>query len=336
MGGRSSEHEVSRSSGAGVLAALAPDRYDVSDVLIERDGRWHRDGTSVALVVSGAGAPVLLDLDTHAEHPVDVVFPVLHGPYGEDGTIQGLCDTVGVACVGSGVAASAVAMDKALFKDLMRIAGVDTVAHHVVHAREWASDRHAVIDATLDAIGVPAFVKPARLGSSVGISRVLTVGELAPAITLALTHDAKVLVEQAVMDAREVEVGVLGNDHPVASPVGQIEYESDWYDYETKYLPDRMRLRVPAEISDDIADRVCSAALTAFDAAGCRGLARADFFATGDGRVLISELNTMPGFTPTSVYAKLFEGIGVSYGDLIDRLIALAFEDFEGRCGYRA
>ena len=332
MGGRSSEHEVSRSSGAGVLAALDSARYDVTPVEILRDGRWHADGEPVALAVGADGAPALMRLAGGAQ-PIDVVFPVLHGPYGEDGTVQGLCDTVGVACVGSGVAASAVAMDKALFKDLMRSHTVPQVDYIVVHARDWAADRDAVRERVEARIGYPSFAKPARLGSSVGISRVGGADELDAALDLALAHDPKALVERAAI-GKEVEVGILGNNVAECSPVGRIVYDAEWYDYDTKYLPDMASVEVPAQIAPHIAERVQQLGLEVFRATDCRGMARIDFFATDDGEVLVSEVNTIPGFTPTSVYAKLFEAGGIAYGELLDRLIALARQDFAERGRY--
>ena len=333
VGGRSSEHEVSLSSGAGVVAALDPDRYDVTKVEISRDGRWQEGGESVALVVGVDGAPALVRLGGGTSKAVDLVFPALHGPFGEDGTIQGLCDTVGVACVGSGVAASAVAMDKALFKDLMRSYGIPQVDYVVVHARDWAADRGAVRERVQSRIGYPSFAKPARLGSSVGISRVGAAEELDAALDLALAHDAKALVERAAV-GKEVEVGILGNGPSECSPVGRIVYDAEWYDYDTKYLPDMASVEVPADISPSVAERVQQLGLEVFRATDCRGMARIDFFATDDGEVLVSEVNTIPGFTPTSVYAKLFEAGGIPYGELLDRLIALARQDFAERGRY--
>ena len=334
-GGKSSEHEVSRSSGAGVLAGLNAVQYEVTPVDISRDGRWSTDGHPVALAVDGDGAPTLASLNGSPSRPLDVVFPVLHGPFGEDGAVQGVCDTVGLACVGSGVAASAMAMDKAICKDLMRQAGIPTCDGILVLGPDWASDPVRVHQRVMDEIGVTCFVKPARLGSSVGISRVTDETALDAAIALALSHDPRVLIERAVVGA-EVEVGILGNDDVDVSPVGQILYDAEWYDYETKYEAGRMQLAVPANIPAEVAARVQSLGRDAFRTLGCRGLARIDFFATAAGEVLISEINTIPGFTPTSVYAKLFEAGGIAYGDLLDRLIALALADFADRARYRS
>jgi D-alanine-D-alanine ligase len=334
MGGRSSEHEVSLASAAGVIAAMDPARYEVLPVLIARTGAWTLEGEPVALGTIGGGQGVILSLDGGAPRPVDMVFPVLHGPFGEDGTVQGLCDTVGVPCVGAGVAASALAMDKALFKDVLRAHGLPTPDSVAVAASRWACDPDAVRREIAARVGYPAFSKPARLGSSVGISPVRDPEALGAALELALAHDAKVLVERAIR-GREVEVGVLGNERPEVSPVGEVTYEGEWYDYDTKYLPDRMRLTVPADLPPGVAERIRELALRAYACVGCTGMARVDFFVTEDGEVLISELNTIPGFTPTSVYAKLFEAAGLAYPDLVDRLVDLAVEHDAERHRYR-
>jgi D-alanine-D-alanine ligase len=331
-GGRSSEHEVSLASAEGVTAALDPARYEVLPVRISREGRWTLDGREVVLAPGGEAGARLVSLDGAGERPVDVVFPVLHGPFGEDGTVQGLCEMAGVAYVGAGVAASAAGMDKAMFKALMRDAGLPVPRARVVEDVEWRRDPDAVREAVARQPGYPAFCKPCRLGSSVGISPVPGPADLDAALQLALRHDSRALVEERIV-GREVEVGVLGNREAQASPAGEVAYDSEWYDYETKYLPDRMRLRVPADLPPAVADRVRALALRAFAAVGCLGMARVDFFVRGD-EVLISELNTIPGFTPTSVYARLFAAGGVQYGDLVDRLVALAVEARDERSRY--
>lgn len=325
MGGASSEHDVSLASAAAVIGALDPERYDVVAVNISRDGVWTVDGETVTLARGADGTPLLVSLNGTAPAPLDVVFPVLHGPNGEDGTVQGMLECAGVPYVGAGVAASAVAMDKALFKGVLAAAGIPTPEFTVVTHEEWRADPAAVRERVATTVGYPAFSKPARLGSSVGISRVADASELDAALDLALRHDPKALVERGI-SGREVEVGVLGEPEPVVSPVGEIQYDSEWYDYETKYQPGRMRLAVPADIPAEAAERVRELALRAFTAVECSGLARVDFFLRDDGEVLLSELNTMPGFTPTSVYAALMEAGGIAYADLIDRLIALGVE----------
>ncbi len=270
-----------------------------------------------------AGGPCSPRSTTGAAGPVDVVFPVLHGPNGEDGVVQGALETAGVPYVGAGVAASAVAMDKAMFKVFLREAGIPTPEHCVVTDAEWGAAPADVGARVAERVGYPAFCKPARLGSSVGISPVPDAEALPAALALAFRHDPKALVERAI-SGREVEVGVLGVDDLVVSPVGEITYDSEWYDYATKYEPGRSRVQVPADLPEPVAERARELALQAFRAVDCAGLARVDFFVADDGEVLLSELNTIPGFTPTSVYAKLMEAGGIAYPDLVERLVELA------------
>jgi D-alanine-D-alanine ligase len=334
MGGRSSEHEVSLVSGSSVAKALDPERYDVMPVLIARDGEWSLDGSPVALIPGSAGTGVLAALDGGPSRMIDVVFPALHGPFGEDGTVQGLCEIAGVAYVGAGVGASAIAMDKALFKSLARGHRIPVVESVVVTAGRWESDPAGVRAEVEAELPYPVFVKPARLGSSVGISRVPGAEELDDAIALALRHDSKVLVERG-MSGREVEVGVLGNDEPLAiSPVGEIGYSSEWYDYDTKYLPDRMSLTVPADLPAETAQELQAVARRIFLVSGCAGMARVDFFVEDSGTVQVLEVNTIPGFTPTSVYAKLFEAYGIGYAELVERLVQLGLDAARERARY--
>lgn len=325
MGGRSGEHEVSLVSGASVAKALDPERYDVMPILIAKDGEWSLDGEPVALVPGSDGVGLIASLSGGVNRVVDVVFPVLHGPFGEDGTVQGVCEIAGVPYVGAGVGASAIAMDKAMFKTVARSLHIPVVESIEVYAPEWRANPGAIRDEINGALPYPVFVKPARLGSSVGISRVTGPDELDAAIDEALKHDRKVLVERG-MSGREVEVGVLGNDDLQLSPVGEIKYDNDWYDYDTKYLPGRMELHVPADVSLDLSDRLRDVARRAFVAIGCEGMARIDFFVEDSGDVRVLEINTIPGFTPTSVYAKLFEAHGIGYNDLVERLVQLALE----------
>jgi D-alanine-D-alanine ligase len=299
-GGRSSEHDVSLASAASVRAGLREGGHDPVEVLIERDGRWTCEGEPLGLEPSGG----LLD--------ADAVFPVLHGPFGEDGTVQGLLDLLDVPYVGAGVLASSLSMDKALFKDLM--------AAHGVPQGEYAVARAGGEPNTL---GPPVFVKPARLGSSVGISKAVSEVELDRALELAFEHDPVVVVERLVA-GMEVECSVLGNGDPQASTPGEIVIKgSDWYDYEAKYTDGGMELVVPARTPH--LEEVRRLAVEVFKIVGCAGMARVDFFVTEDG-VLVNELNTIPGFTPTSVYAKLWDASGISYPQLLDRLLALALE----------
>jgi D-alanine-D-alanine ligase len=298
-GGRSSEHDVSLASGTSVRAGVEAAGHEVVDVRLERDGTW-RHGSEELALQPGRG---LLG--------ADVAFPALHGPFGEDGSVQGLLELLDVPYVGSGVAASAVCMDKLLLKDLVALTDVPQVAY-------------GRPEDELD-LGWPCWVKPARLGSSVGISRVDRADDLAPAVAEARRHDDRVIVE-AHADGLEVECSVLGDD--VSEP-GEIELTGEgWYDYEAKYTPGGMELVVPARISATAREQVRSLALRAFRHAGCSGLARVDFFVDGE-TVLLNELNTMPGFTQTSVYAKLWEASGLTYAEVIDRLCAIAVERFE-------
>jgi D-alanine-D-alanine ligase len=320
-GGRSSEHEVSLASGASVAAGLRAAGHDVLEVTLERDGTWRHDGEELALA-PGRG---LLG--------ADVAFPVLHGPFGEDGTVQGLLELLDVPYVGSGVLASAACLDKVVAKDLMARAGLPQVAFAGVSAARWAGDPDGVLT-ELAGLGLPVFVKPAHLGSSVGIAKVAEAGELGGALDAAFAHDPCVIVE-AMSHGVEVECSVLGaTDAAQASEPGEIVIDADWYDFAAKYEPGGMRLVVPARISAVARERVQALALAAFARFGCSGLARADFFVEGD-EVLLNELNTMPGFTSTSVYAKLWETSGLPYEELVTRLCELALQRHAEERAYR-
>jgi len=310
-GGRSSEHDVSLDSGAAVAAGLREGGHEVIEILVQRDGRWMVDNEEVVLRASGG----LLGCDA--------VFPVLHGPFGEDGTVQGLLELLDVPYVGAGVLASAACMDKIVFKDLMAVAKIPQVAYALVE-----EDRRD--EADLAPVGFPCWVKPARLGSSVGIVRVAEPSELEAALDSAFTHDPRVIVE-ANSSGLEVECSVLGHtDSAEPSQPGEIVLlkGAGWYDYEAKYAEGGMELQIPARISDDARERVREIAVRAFRIAGCSGLARVDFFVDG-GDVLLNELNTMPGQTATSVYAKLWAASGLAYPDLLDRLVRIGVERAE-------
>jgi D-alanine-D-alanine ligase len=299
-GGRSSEHDVSLASAESVRAGLAEGGHEPVDVRIDRDGRWSSGGEPLSLEPAAG----LLG--------ADAVFPALHGPFGEDGTVQGLLELLDVPYVGAGVLASSLSMDKALFKDLMAAHGVPQVDYAVVRD---GSGR--------DSLGPPVFVKPARLGSSVGISRAISEVELDRALALAFEYDPVVVVER-MATGMEVECSVLGNLEPAASTPGEIVIrKGDWYDYEAKYTDGGMELVVPARTPH--LEEVRRLAMEVFKLVGCSGMARVDFFVTEEG-VLVNELNTIPGFTATSVYAKLWEASGVPYPELLDRLLALALE----------
>ena len=351
FGGRSTEHAVSCVSAGSVLAAIDRERYDVVPVGISRDGRWvlaADDPQRLAITggelpeVAGDGAAVVLSGDpTHrglavyepGEMPqelgeVDVVLPLLHGPYGEDGTLQGLLELAGVPYVGSGVFASAAAMDKGHMKTLLQGAGLPVGPYAVVTPRAWATDKAAVRE-TVAALGYPVFVKPARAGSSVGISKVHGPGELDGAIEAARAHDPRVVIE-ATLSGREIECGVLeGVDGapPEASLPGEVVVGGghEFYDFAAKYLPDEgTDLIVPAELSDDVVAEVQDLSCRAFETLGCEGLARVDFFLTRKGAVVINEVNTMPGFTPVSMFPLMWKASGLDYPALVDRLVQTA------------
>ena len=326
-GGRSSEHPISVASARGVLAALDPERYETTLIEIGRDGRWAiaRERASLSRAEEEAVVetlPVVADQPPAARalESVDVVLPVLHGPFGEDGTVQGLLELAGVPYVGAGVAASALCMDKDLCKAVLRDRGIP-VARNVT-LREG--------DAIAHPFSYPVFVKPARLGSSVGISKVHDKRELGAAVALARRHDDKVLIEEFVTGV-EVECSVLGNRDPIASVVGEIVAHNEWYDYSAKYDEGGMELVIPARIPAEATERVQKLAVEAFVATECEGMARIDFFVRPNGAVVVNELNTIPGFTATSVYAALFEASGLPYAELLDRLIELALERHERR-----
>ena len=317
-GGRSSEHDISVASARSVVSALDPDRYETTLVEIDRSGRWQVAAasraelpeTSVETLPVVAGSPPAAMLGE-----VDVVLPILHGPFGEDGTVQGLLELAGVPYVGAGVAASALCMDKDLFKAVLRDRGIP-VARNVT-LRDGDMPEHP--------FDYPVFVKPARLGSSVGISKVDGPEELASAVELARRHDDKVLIEEGVPGV-EVECGVLGNRDPVASVVGEIVAHADWYDYSAKYDEGGMELVIPARISPEADERVRRLAVESLVATECEGKGRNDLFVRTDGEVFVNEINKIPGFTATSVYAKLFDAAGTPYAELLDRLVELALE----------
>jgi D-alanine-D-alanine ligase len=322
-GGRSSEHEVSLASAASVRDGLEAAGHAPFQIEIGRDGVWRHHGEELELR-PGRGLP-----------GADVVFPVLHGPFGEDGTVQGLLECLGVPYVGAGVLASALCMDKVLFKSVMARAGIPQVEHRAVEQDRFCAERATVLE-TLGRLGLPVFVKPARLGSSVGIVRVREAAELPGALETAFTHDPVALVEAAA-GGIEVECSVLGNGSPIASVPGEIMLaagEDAWYDYEAKYTPGKMRLIVPARLPKRVRERVRELALRTFVTTGCCGLARVDFFVEGE-RVLVNELNTIPGFTETSVFGALFASSGLPYPQLLDRLLALALERHEAEQAHR-
>ncbi len=323
-GGRSSEHEVSLNSSAAVREGLAAAGHDVLEVRIERSGSWIHDGEPLSLSPGGG----LLD--------ADVVFPVLHGPFGEDGTIQGLLELLDVPYVGAGVLASSLSMDKIVSKEVLRAAGVPQVDYVAVREPEW-QDGPGAVRRRVEALGLPVFVKPARLGSSVGITKVDDAADLDGALETAFLHDHRAIVEAAA-SGKEVECSVIGLGDPEVSVPGEIILlGADWYDYDAKYAPGGMELKVPAGISDAASDEVRRLAAETFVRLGCAGLARVDFFVDpATDVVLVNELNTLPGFTATSVFAKLWGESGLAFEDLCDRLLGFAVDRFAAERGGHA
>jgi D-alanine-D-alanine ligase len=362
FGGRSGEHEVSLASAASVIAALEELGHTVVPIGIARSGRWVVGGdplralaaeARVALPSNDADGAVKKALAGRADaidsavgqsltrtepagglpaelrQGLDVVVIMLHGPYGEDGTIQGLFELADVPYVGAGVLASAVGMDKVTMKAVFQAHGLPIVEHVVITRTEWRSAPGRVATRVAETIGFPCFVKPSNLGSSVGISKVRDAQALPAAIDLAARYDRKIIAERGVR-GREIEVSVLGNDEPTASLPGEITYDAEWYDYSTKYLEGQARLTVPAPISPELTRQIRELAVTAFRAVDCSGMARVDFFLEGD-RLLVNEINTIPGFTATSGYAKMWAASGLTYTALLDRLIALALERHDAK-----
>ena len=345
FGGRSGEHEVSLRSAESVINAMDKSRYEVVPIAITKEGRWLASANAAALLpqavlgstckrqVAIIGDPTLRGLTRLDEgerllssEPLDAVFPVLHGTYGEDGTIQGLLEMAGVPYVGSGVLASAAGMDKVAMKQLFDRAGLTLIDYDWFLRSSWEENPGAVIKRISRSLGFPVFVKPANLGSSVGISKATNKDALRDSINDAARYDRKVVVERAI-NGREIEVSILGNEHPMASLPGEIITGHEFYDYEDKYIDTTSRTEVPAKLPKKIIERIQRDGIRAFKAIDGSGLARVDFFVEqGTNRVIINEINTMPGFTSISMYPKLWEASGIPYSELIDRLIQLALE----------
>lgn len=343
FGGRSAEHEVSVVSAQNVIAAADPDRFDVVPVGVTKEGTWLTP-TETLSQLERPDRPYEKRLESHERYSllsrpavlealagVDVVFPLIHGVNGEDGTLQGLLELAGLPYVGAGVAASAIGMDKTLQKPLLRQAGLRVAEAVALDCARWRRERRDVIR-EIEALGFPCFVKPANGGSSVGVSKVRSREDLEEALVEAFRFDRKLLVEEA-LPGREIECAVLGNDSPEASPLGEIIPRREFYDYTAKYLEDTTDLVAPAVLPQETADAVRAMALRAFRALDCAGMARVDFFVTPSGPVL-NEVNTIPGFTPISMYPRLWQLAGLSYSGLISRLVDLALERFrESRRG---
>ena len=348
FGGRSGEHEVSLMSAKGIMSAIDKDKYEVVLIGITKEGHWLASGDPMQALSSGISTrskPAallaepsqrgLMRLEEEESEgaltavrlgQLDVIFPILHGPYGEDGTVQGLLELAGIPYVGAGVTASAVGMDKALFKDILSAHNLPIVPHRVVKRKIWEQKPGEIVTQIEAEIGYDCFVKPANLGSSVGISKAHNRAELQAALDEAARYDRKMIVEVAI-DAREIEVSVLGNDEPIASVPGEIVPCNEFYDYAAKYLDGESELLVPAPIPDHTSELIRQLAVKAYLAIDCAGMARADFLLDRQtDQVYINEVNTLPGFTPISMYPKLWEASGISYPELIDRLIQLAIE----------
>lgn len=347
FGGRSGEHDVSLMSARSVLAVLDPQRYDVIQIGITLEGEWFT-GTDVIGafekgMVQGLNRAILPGDPSHStlyalrgtDHgellekldDVDVFFPVLHGPFGEDGTIQGLFEMADVAYVGAGVAGSSVGMDKGIFKDVMRANGIPIVDSILVLRSDLENDMNAVIE-KVEAMGAyPFFTKPANLGSSVGISKCNSRSDLAEGLMDAARYDRRIIIECGAGDAREVEVSVLGNEHPQASVCGEILPSREFYSYESKYVDGTSGLVIPSQLPAEVTEKIREYAIRAYQAIDCAGMARADFFVeNGTHNIYLNELNTLPGFTSISMYPKLWQASGMTYAELVDRLIQLALE----------
>ena len=330
FGGRSGEHEVSLRSAESVIRALDPSKYEVVPIAITQEGRWLSSKNSMALLSAGeaiqqalAGEESMaISPEPRGNGPVDVLFPIVHGTYGEDGTIQGLLELAGVPYVGAGVLGSAVGMDKDVMKRLLREAGLPVGDFWAIRAR----DKDRFVREAGDTLPYPVFVKPANLGSSVGITKAHNIGELPAALTLAAEFDRKIVIEKGI-DAREIEISVLGNDDLQASVPGEIIPAREFYDYHAKYVSDDSRLLIPAPLDANQTQQAQDLAMRAFRALECSGMARVDLFLEKPtGKFFVNEINTLPGFTSISMYPKLWEASGLSYSALVDRLIELAVE----------
>ncbi|MBI5842489.1 MAG: D-alanine--D-alanine ligase [Chloroflexi bacterium] len=347
FGGRSGEHDVSLMSARSVLNVLDPEKYEVTQVGITLDGEWlHGEDTIAAFEKGNFSQLNHVVLPSEPSHSalyvlrnrkngevlekladVDVFFPVLHGPFGEDGTIQGLFEMADVAYVGAGVVGSAVGMDKGIFKDVMRANNIPIVESLLVSRGEIEKDMNAVIEKAEKLGAYPMFAKPVNLGSSVGITKCNSRSDLGEGLMEAMRYDRRVLIERGAVNAREVEVSVLGNEHPEASVCGEVLPSREFYSYESKYIDGTSGLLIPAQLPVEVSEKIREYAVSAYKAIDCAGMARADFFVERDtNRIFLNELNTLPGFTSISMYPKLWEASGLPYAKLVDRLIELALE----------
>jgi D-alanine-D-alanine ligase len=354
-GGKSPEHNVSLSTAMAVMNAIDKNKFDVIPIYINVEGQWikgerltgtitevkqlqfHSDAKAMipvalnqvpALADDKNQFPSVTDTNEESEAAIDVIFPLLHGPNGEDGTVQGLLEILNIPYVGNGVLASAVGMDKVMMKNLFAQAGLRQAKYVSFTKRDWSKDEEAAYDQVEQRLGYPCFVKPANAGSSVGITKCKQRADLKAAFIEAFKYDRKIIVEEAIV-GREIEIGVIGNDEPICSVVGEIIPKKEFYDYQAKYEDGDTELIIPAEVTEEQYETIKQMAITAFKALDLSGLVRADFFLTEDGTVYINEVNTMPGFTPYSMFPLLWKHSGVSYPELIERLIQLAIERHE-------
>jgi len=350
FGGRSGEHEVSLVSATSIIRALDPSRFEVVPIGISKEGHWYIGEGVMGFLKAGEANgeihPVVLLPDAKGgilvweegkrEEKLDVVFPALHGTFGEDGTVQGLLELAGVPYVGCGVLASSLAMDKVVSKELFRAASLPIVKYTWFLKEEWDGKRGSIIERIEAGLSYPLFVKPANLGSSVGIYKVKTRAELIEHVPFSLEYDRKVIVEEGVENVREIEVSVLGNDDPIASIPGEIVPSNEFYDYDAKYVDGKSTAVIPAELPDEVSHAVREIAVSAFRSIDGSGMARVDFLVKKDtNEIFLNELNTIPGFTSISMYPKLFEATGIPYSELLSRLIALAIERFEKKEGLK-
>ena len=347
FGGRSGEHEVSFCSASSIIKAIDKDKYTVVPIGITKEGRWISPQDSVSALQSGkikgkstvillndpsGSALVRIDNNQRLDksstlEKLDIIFPVLHGPYGEDGTVQGLLELADIPYVGAGVTASAISMDKDLMKTIFKQKDLPILKWMTIKRKEWQKDKEKILSLVQDNFEYPLFVKPTNLGSSVGITKVHKKEELEKAIDLASSYDRKILIEEGLEEAREIECSVLGNDEPQTSVVGEVKPAGEFYDYDSKYIDKETQLIVPADLPDGVSRKVQEIALRAFKAVDAAGMARVDFFVSRkENKIYLSEINTIPGFTSVSMYPRLWEASGITYSELIDRLIQLALE----------
>jgi D-alanine-D-alanine ligase len=347
FGGKSGEHEVSFCSASSIIKAIDKEKYIVVPIGITKEGRWispqdsevalrsgRIEGRNTVILLNDPSGSALVRIDNNqrldkssALEKLDVIFPVLHGPHGEDGTVQGLLELANIPYVGAGVAASAISMDKDLMKIIFQQKGLPILKWLTIKRKEWHKGKEEILSLIQGGFKYPLFVKPTNLGSSVGITKVHKKEELEKAIDLAASYDRKILIEEGLEEVKEIECSVLGNDEPRASVVGEVKPAGEFYDYDSKYIDEKTQLIIPADLPDGVSRKVQEIALCAFKAVDAAGMARVDFFVSKkENKIYLSEINTIPGFTSVSMYPRLWEASGIPYPELIDRLIQLALE----------